>query len=812
LDCAVAVLRVDLLRSPLSLGLLLPAVFGWVCASERMLDTASVKIEVAGARMEKAGLINAPKPSILQRYASIEWSPRVLRASFQSDRVRRWARHVPCRRCAHSEIPPFGVPELVCLIFTIISTVTLVLKTHGIGRVSTSAFAEDGPMICAFFIAFGIRQLFLRSVLIALIVVSSICAIVSDSAQQAAGLERRVNWYLVGVLALVGLAVGLLTRGALLFGSHMCLSKGMSYRVFCEERDHVREARLNQRGSTENVSTLLPTQSNENGKSKILVADHPAALPDARHQVALSRLQTTRRWKHDAVGILNAPGVHCSLWQSVGAFDVFPELRCWETLTLCMLVGTAVGVSLESQSPSDDEEASIVSFLSMFCSLLSLSRFDSRYLFWTLMVGLLIFGNLVAVLTLSYVPHETGSRLVKNKTVTTLLPYSADEDVMRLVLNQIVSACLFILWTARLLRAAFYIPSTRRAEIALHATQVANLQGRGFQTGDVLLCGTPASCVSCIAEFETMSEWGHVAMICREPSIRVRTAFALGHWLIRLPRLTRPLLFPLRQKMRHAIEKHLARSENVGLEHCANIYAKTAVQAVRLFGGGGIAGVQELEKLAKASPDTHRVMELLDSAFHAGDKSISAGMDPALLHALFEHEKRFPLKIPTSPSGLYVIEAVGSGTRMTTIESFFDFWCRRRREKVAWRPLISTTFPSIELALHLDDVSDLVAKVYPPLCKILSNAMETSTLCSTKQPGCCCCYQEKRKRSQPYFCSSFVAVALREMDVLGPGWDKAVDRAHVVPSDFADDSRANAIIGHFKDNWWELGELLALSL
>jgi hypothetical protein len=57
---------------------------------------------------------------------------------------------------------------------------------------------------------------------------------------------------------------------------------------------------------------------------------------------------------------------------------------------------------------------------------------------------------------------------------------------MRLVLNQIVSACLFILWTARLLRAAFYIPSTRRAEIALHATQVANLQGRGFQTGDVL--------------------------------------------------------------------------------------------------------------------------------------------------------------------------------------------------------------------------------------------------------------------------------------------------------------------------------------
>ena len=132
------------------------------------------------------------------------------------------------------------------------------------------------------------------------------------------------------------------------------------------------------------------------------------------------------------------------------------------------------------------------------------------------------------------------------------------------------------------------------------------------------------------------------------------------------------------------IEKHLAESENAGLEHCANIYAKIAVQAVRLFGGGGITGVQALENLAKAPPDTHRIMELLDSVLHTGGMSMSAGMDPALLHALHEHEKRFPLKIPTSPSGLYVIEAVGSGTRMVTIESFFDFWCRRRREKVAW--------------------------------------------------------------------------------------------------------------------------------
>ena len=93
------------------------------------------------------------------------------------------------------------------------------------------------------------------------------------------------------------------------------------------------------------------------------------------------------------------------------------------------------------------------------------------------------------------------------------------------------------LWLLRLLMSLVGLPAWQRVRRAARQKQSDALEGRSFQTGDVLLCGSPASLASCCAEFETLSQWGHAAMVVRSPPFRVRVAFALGQWLSRLPPL-----------------------------------------------------------------------------------------------------------------------------------------------------------------------------------------------------------------------------------------------------------------------------------
>ena len=46
---------------------------------------------------------------------------------------------------------------------------------------------------------------------------------------------------------------------------------------------------------------------------------------------------------------------------------------------------------------------------------------------------------------------------------------------------------------------------------------------------------------------------------------------------------------------------------------------------------------------------------------------------PKEIEALFLHERKYPMRMPTSPSGVYVIESIGTGSRMIAIETFMEY-------------------------------------------------------------------------------------------------------------------------------------------
>jgi len=284
-----------------------------------------------------------------------------------------------------------------------------------------------------------------------------------------------------------------------------------------------------------------------------------------------------------------------------------------------------------------------------------------------------------------------------------------------------------------------------------------------FGTGDVLTTSCVSELAAVVSQVITMSPWGHVAIVVKDPSEEVRTAFAVAHWL------------------RKTVKAHKWKKK-----------------------GKGGGGVNALLQLAMASPEgtdlllgvlppttacvslagTKRRDALIDELFRAGD---ALGYSAAELEALHAHAQKLkPLGIlyrderdaqygPAAYfdgpewAGLgdtFVAEAVGSGVRLVPVTRWVWFWFVHRQERVAWRSLttIAANANDDGAGHRQGQKCFLLEKVAVPYAGALT-LLTAPVKDELERQGCCKRVARRlrpRRAKLQYICSSFAADLLRQ--------------------------------------------------
>lgn len=234
----------------------------------------------------------------------------------------------------------------------------------------------------------------------------------------------------------------------------------------------------------------------------------PASMRNAPRPYAES-VVPLQEWERDELGIVNAPGTSFMLSEGL---NCVPTLRVWEGLTVVLVaVGGSFVIYVHfAGADQDDRLWDWASYAEVLATALSLCRFDPRRLLWTAFIMAIFVGifTAIGIFSFGHVPDATT-----NDVVTALI------------------VALATAWLFRLAIVLYYMQDLRAQAREAEARQTEKLKGRNFQTGDVLLSGSAMEPVALLSEMSTMSVWGHVAIVVRGPSLRVRTAFALARRL-----------------------------------------------------------------------------------------------------------------------------------------------------------------------------------------------------------------------------------------------------------------------------------------
>ena len=135
------------------------------------------------------------------------------RMSRARERRAQWARDARARgRCTckcsivphmhGNPFPPFGVAEVIFVLFAFIAAIAVPLKALDVGQTPAwSNFTEYTIFVVAFFATFGLRQLLLQSVLLVVIIAFGTWAMSADEVDKSS----KLDLHLMGALSLIGL-------------------------------------------------------------------------------------------------------------------------------------------------------------------------------------------------------------------------------------------------------------------------------------------------------------------------------------------------------------------------------------------------------------------------------------------------------------------------------------------------------------------------------------------------------------------------------------------------------------------------------
>jgi len=552
------------------------------------------------------------------------------------------------------ELPPFGVPEILIGICGCLAVATSVVSAQGFLRDEDKDQTAYPFALLAFFTAFGLRSQIPAMIIQGSLVIFAVLLLTSSA---HLGSVFGVYQKLAGGLILCGLSLGWLAKILVLGGHHCCRPKGLSYNeLISSERGRAERK--------ENVEVIHRLVHSANDQFDRATAHRQNYHVNGRYwQAGVQRRE---------LGVINS-GLGRGYLCYRGRF--FPPFRCWEALTGAMIAaGIAVAiVELSRDHTSDFNSVGLI--IGNYCSLLlSVSRFDGKCLFWTVLLVAIILCQLIIESTLV----ASGKRSAKQ-----LAP----------------SIGLFVLGFLWILRGISEIwrKYTKTFDHSTHKRALHEvLMKRGFQTGDLLITGSVGSLADYVARIFTHAAWGHVAIVVKHSNARIRTLFAVGNWLQRMPRrmkrwmqeehgffgsedLTK--LAPILMEHITDQQMHNETKQRVALVNMAIVLRRLVrVNSSSADKDNNVNGKEKGEqKWASSSQEREG-----GAQENGGEEKQN---DDVLPDHVLQHCTRFPCKVKRSKDDLYAVEAVGTGSRMVTLETFMDFWYNKRSEFVAWRPL-----------------------------------------------------------------------------------------------------------------------------
>lgn len=503
---------------------------------------------------------------------------------------------------------------------------------------------------------------------------------------------------------------------------------------------------------------------------------------------------------HQDVGFINLPGRTVSIGSAKNGY--FPTFRLWELVGVVLTIGCLIVVVvveafdvdvLSSEEQIEKEGGNYYEAIMRGCHFFSLCisicRFDPTYLLWTIILTTSMFVQ--ALMLLLFATGTAGHGGLK--------PYN---------LTQIGIVVLAFIWLLRGVGSfnkncwgRFMSGGRRRQRDVEQTAYEKQLRVRGFQSGDVLVTGSNVlGPSSFLAQWGTLAPWGHVAVILRRPDRRLRAAFGLASILSKFG-------FFLKGELASMIHPRYARSADwrtLGrTEKCRRLALITARDLTRkqlkdadsnAMGGGGRLLLQYISAhldLKGGPPLEQREMfqKWLNKYDHG--RVVRFGFSAG--------QKRYVRWMRRSPSDLYVVEAIGTGTRMMTIERFFKFWWKTKRERVAWRPLYSLSSERRKRpTLTFQSAMDLFGQKYVDILSLVLVALRIATSTHPEYDRASKLDDLSRMTRRRFFCSEFATAVLKRMDVVDT--DVVLD-AHVQPGDFGSDYGAYPMNNLLKDEW-----------
>eukprot|EP00465_Bigelowiella_longifila_P005930 CAMPEP_0185269982 /NCGR_PEP_ID=MMETSP1359-20130426/41211_1 /TAXON_ID=552665 /ORGANISM="Bigelowiella longifila, Strain CCMP242" /LENGTH=287 /DNA_ID=CAMNT_0027861383 /DNA_START=62 /DNA_END=925 /DNA_ORIENTATION=- len=159
---------------------------------------------------------------------------------------------------------------------------------------------------------------------------------------------------------------------------------------------------------------------------------------------------------------------------------------------------------------------------------------------------------------------------------------------------------------------------------------------------------------------------------------------------------------------------------------------------------------------------------------------------------VLRHCTRFPCKVKRSRDDLYAVEAVGTGSRMVTLEAFMDFWYNKRSEFVAWRALYKrsaeTEHDYTKIKLDWESAKIVAGRPYVNPCELISGPL-------FRVVGCRC--SEGKASAPSFFCSSLVASLYTKFNLLNGD----LTPRDITPGDFGDDGAQTSVVKHMASGW-----------
>ena len=675
-------------------------------------------------------------------------------------------------RC--KELPPFGVPEILIGLSGALMAIGILVNLYARLTHSDREYTIYPCFLLAFFTAFGLRAM-IPSVIIQGVLVIYM-GFLFDPRDLLAGKRTWGKFKLtVAYVILFGILLGWAVKACVIYGHHCCRPRGALYRRFArssrqdkESKDVEAETSEVFRKWVENEMRLLKqrtlgiSENSSNDSKTTTRSSRFPAKPGTKSPPNIARADLKRKMSirsenlpyfrdgvHRDVGVLN------SAFQNAGFYHdnrYFPSFKCWEVATAVGVAASSVTVGISESDKNFTASGLILRLMHLTAVLMSLSRFDSKYLGWTIAIFVL---------------------LALEGLVVVILINIESSDFARRMLTYIGVFVLFAIWSVRGGFECAYQIEKRGKKSEKKAIQQAHLQVRGFQTGDVMLTGSVASLVDYAARLGTASAWGHVAVVVKDVGPLERALFAIGHWLQRMPRPVKAWVLETTGGL-SAID--LA-------SECIEALTKEQIEESKVE----ICVVDMLNLLAKVKTVQKRLLE----------GGVEAYSPPPAAEA---HCQKRPCKIPFSRYGVYVVEAVGSGSRLLSVEKFMDTWYLSKREFVAWRPLYRKSQDgkvTQDLKMDMKLALKLAGHPYVTPCELI-----TGPFFRARARRCCCGGDDVEML--PFFCSSLVGLVYSHYGLFDTDWKK------LTPGDFGDDGAQTSVVNTMRDGW-SLGTPLYLS-